>query len=123
MLPDEAVAIQCEQPAKYALAFDPPEDPQQSAEWQLRQYRASEAAARIVWPFGERGLAKRLHRIRIPVLLLWGEEDRIIPPAYAKHFASGLAGPVETVVLPAAGHQLWIDEPDASAAAIRSFLS
>jgi len=122
-LPSEVVSIQTEQPAKYEQAFEAPEDPEESAEWQLRQYRASEAAARIVWPFGERGLAKRLHRIRIPVLLLWGEKDRIQPPAYAKLFASGLAGPVETKIVPGAGHQLWIDEPEAAARAVRSFLA
>ena len=123
VLPKDAVSIQTEQPEKYQQAFDPPEDPAESAEWQLRQYRASEAAARIVWPFGERGLAKRLHRIRIPVLLLWGEKDRILPPRYAKRFASGLAGPVETTIVPGAGHQLWIDAPDAAAKAVRSFLA
>lgn len=123
VLPEEALAIQSEQPARYQAAFDPPENPEASAEWQLRQYRASEAAARILWPFGERGLSKRLHRIRIPVLLLWGGEDRLVPPSYAKRFASGLAGPVETKIVPNAGHQVWIDEPDASAAAIRDFLS
>jgi pimeloyl-ACP methyl ester carboxylesterase len=123
VMPDQAIAIQSEQEARYHEAFDPPEDAEASAEWQLRQYRASEAAARIVWPFGDRGLGKRLHRIRIPVLLLWGGKDRIVPPDYAKRFAAGLAGPVETHVVPAAGHQVWIDEPDASADAIRSFLS
>ena len=81
------------------------------------------AAARVLWPFGERGLAKRLHRIRVPVLLLWGEGDRLVPPEYAKRFAAGLAGPVDTKILPGAGHQVWIDEPEASAAAIAEFLA
>ena len=122
-LPDDVVRVQTEAPENYRAIFDPPADPEESAEWQLRQYRAAEAAARIVWPFGERGLAKRLHRIRVPVLLLWGAEDRIVPPAYAKRFASGLAGPVETKILPGAGHQLWIDRPAEAATAIREFLS
>jgi len=123
VLPDDAVAVQSEEPERFGAAFDPPEDPEESAEWQLRQYRAAEAAARIVWPFGERGLAKRLHRIRVPVLLLWGERDRILPPGYAKRFASGLAGAVETKILAGAGHQVWIDRPEESAAAILEFLS
>ena len=81
------------------------------------------AAARIFWPFGERGLASRLHRIRIPVLLLWGAEDRIVQPSYVKRFASGLAGPVETVLVAGAGHQVWIDHPTASADAVLKFLT
>jgi len=122
-LPDDVTRVQTEEPENYKAIFDPPEDPEESAEWQLRQYRAAEAAARIVWPFGERGLAKRLHRIRVPVLLLWGAEDRIVPPGYAKRFASGLAGPVETKIVAGAGHQLWIDRPAEAAAAIGAFLS
>lgn len=120
---DEAIALQTHHPERFAEAFEPPEDPEESAEFQLLQYRASEAAARILWPFGERGLATRLHRIRLPVLLLWGAEDRIVPPSYAKRLASGLAGPVETHIVPGAGHQVWIDEPTAAAAAIQAFLS
>lgn len=121
--PDEATEMQTSQPERFAEAFEAPEDPEQSAEFQIRQYRASEAAARIFWPFGEAGLATRLHRIRVPVLLLWGAGDRIVPPSYAKRFASGLAGPAETLVIPGAGHQLWIDDPAASAQAVEKFLA
>jgi pimeloyl-ACP methyl ester carboxylesterase len=120
---DEQIALQTSQPDRYAEAFAPPEDPEASAEFQLLQYRASEAAARVLWPFGERGLAARLHRIRVPVLLLWGAEDRIVPPSYAKRFASGLGGPAETHIVPGAGHQVWIDDPTASAQAIEKFLA
>lgn len=120
---DELVAIQTSQPDRYAEAFRAPEDPEEDAEFQLRLYRASDAAARILWPFGEQGLATRLHRIRVPVLLLWGEEDRAVPTSYAKRFAAGLAGPTETHLVPGAGHQVWIDEPDASAAAVLKFLA
>jgi len=120
---DEAIEMQTSRPELFAAAFEAPEDPEESAEFQIRQYRASEAAARIFWPFGERGLASRLHRIRIPVLLLWGAEDRILPPSYAKRFASGLSGPVETHIVPGAGHQLWIDDPNASVQALEKFLT
>ena len=121
--PEEAIELQTRRPELLAEAFQPPEDTEENAEFLLRQYRASEAAARILWPFGERGLATRLHRIRIPVLLLWGAEDRIVPPSYAKRFASGLAGPVETHIIPGAGHQVWIDDPKASAQAVLDFLA
>ncbi|MCH2170397.1 alpha/beta fold hydrolase [Myxococcota bacterium] len=119
---EDGLALQTSHPERYAEAFAPPEDAEESAEFQLHQYRASEAAARIFWPFGERGLVKRLHRIRIPVLLLWGEEDRVVQPSYIKRFASGLAGSVETHIVPGAGHQVWIDDPSASAQAIQNFL-
>ncbi len=121
--PDEAIEMQTSRPELFADAFEAPEDPEASAEFQIRQYRASEAAARIFWPFGERGLASRLHRIRVPVLLLWGEQDRIIPPSYAKRFEAGLAGPVQTHIIAGAGHQVWIDDSKASAQVIEKFLA
>ena len=120
---DEATQLQTNQPDLYAAAFEPPEDPEESAEFQLLLYRASEAAARILWPFGDRGLVHRLHRIRVPVLLLWGAEDLIVQPSYAKRFASGLAGPVETHAVPGAGHQVWIDAPTAAAQVVLNFLA
>ena len=75
---EEAVELQTARPDRYAEAFAPPDDAEESAEFQILQYRAAEAAARIFWPFGERGLAARLHRVRCPVLLLWGAEDQIV---------------------------------------------
>jgi pimeloyl-ACP methyl ester carboxylesterase len=121
--PDEATAMQTSRPELFAKAFEAPEDPQENAEFQIRQYRGSEAAARIFWPFGDAGLKTRLHRIRVPVLLLWGAEDQIVPPSYAKRFASGLAGATQTEIIAGAGHQLWIDDPGASAQAIENFLA
>ena len=56
------------------------------------------------------------------MLLLWGAEDRIVQPSYIKRFAAGLVGPVETSIVPHAGHQVWIDDAPASARAILDFL-
>lgn len=91
---------------------------QDEVEWQLAQVRAMEAAARLLWPTGDRGLAKRLHRIAAPTLLLWGAEDRVVPASYAKRFADGIAGATEIRSIPGAGHRLDLDAPDATAAAI-----
>lgn len=92
-----------------------------AVEWQIEQVRASEAAARLLWPTGDRGLRKRLHRIRIPTLLMWGEADRVVPPSYAKRFAAGLGGPSELRLLPGAGHRADLDAPEALADAILAF--
>jgi pimeloyl-ACP methyl ester carboxylesterase len=91
-------------------------------EWQILQMRASESAARLLWPTGDLGLRKRLHRIRVPTLLLWGSEDRVVPASYAKRFADGLAGPVELRSVPGAGHAADVDAPEALADAILGFL-
>lgn len=107
-------------PAKLAAEWTLPDggDP---LEWQVEQARAAEAAARLLWPLGERGLAKRLHRITAPTLLLWGERDRVVPPSYAKRFAAGIAGPTTLRELPGAGHLLAVDAPGAAAEALLAF--
>jgi pimeloyl-ACP methyl ester carboxylesterase len=85
--------------------------------------RAEEAAARLLWPTGDLGLSKRLHRIHTPTLLLWGSEDRVVPASYAKRFASRLGGLVSIRSLEGAGHMLELDAPEAAADAILEFLA
>ena len=63
-----------------------------SIEWPIEQTRAAEAAARIFWPLGNTRIEKRLRLIQAPVLLLWGENDKIMPRAYAETFARGISG-------------------------------
>jgi len=92
-------------------------------EFEIVSVRAEEAAARLLWPLGELGLAKRLHRIHTPTLLLWGSEDRVVPASYAKRFASRLGGLVHIRSIPQAGHMLELDAPDAAADAILEFLA
>ena len=108
----------------YTAAFGPhSEDAAIMTEHELTLLRADEAAARLIWPFGERGLVKRLHRIAAPTLLLWGTEDQIVPPSYAQRFADGIrsATRIETVI--GAGHLASIDAPKEAAEAVLSFFS
>ncbi len=105
--------------AREVLAPAPGED---ELEHRVVQTRALEAAARLLWPLGDRGLAKRLHRIRSETLLVWGERDAIVPPSYAKRFAGGISGQTRTRTLPAAGHAVDFDAPRLLASAIEEFL-
>jgi pimeloyl-ACP methyl ester carboxylesterase len=100
-----------------------PREGEDEIEWQVRHVRSAEAAARLLWPLGELGLRKRLHRITAPTLLLWGSEDRVVPASYAKRFADAIAGPCRIRSIEGAGHRLDLDAPDAAAAAILEFLS
>jgi len=95
-------------------------------EWQLDQVRALEAVARLFWPTCDRGLAKRLHRIRCDTLVVHGSEDRVVPASYAKRFADALAGGaqrVEVRSLEGAGHRADFDAPDALARTVLGFLA
>lgn len=42
---------------------------------------------KFCWPIPDRGLAKRLHRVTAPTLIVWGEEDGLFSVAYAEEFA------------------------------------
>jgi pimeloyl-ACP methyl ester carboxylesterase len=52
-----------------------------------------------------------LHGLEVPALLVWGEDDRIVPPAQADLLARGLAS-AERAVLPGAGHACYLDRPE-----------
>ena len=120
--PQQQAQLYSENPAAFLEAFGPPPDEDAAQEFMLLAYRASETAARLVWPFGDRGLRKRLHRITCPTLLLWGSRDRVIPASYAKRFADGITGPTRIRSLETAGHLAAIDAPEAAAAAVLEFL-
>jgi pimeloyl-ACP methyl ester carboxylesterase len=91
-------------------------------EWDLQTFRTNEATARLVWPMGDHGLRKRLHRIRSRTLVLWGADDKIFPASYASLFEQGIAGATRARVLKRAGHLAWLDQPDDAAAAVLRFV-
>ena len=93
-----------------------------AAEWVIVLERAAESAARLLWPLGDRGLAKRLHRIRVPTLILWGAADRVIPPSYAEKFSKGIVG-AKVRMLRGAGHLVDLDAGEEAAEAIEEFLT
>jgi pimeloyl-ACP methyl ester carboxylesterase len=93
-----------------------------SVEWPIEQVRANEAAARIFWPLGNTRIEKRLRLVKAPTLLLWGEQDRIMPRDYAEMFAQGIAGPTTVKIIPGAGHMAELDRPAEVAAEILAFM-
>jgi pimeloyl-ACP methyl ester carboxylesterase len=56
-------------------------------------------------------LLGRLGGITIPALVLWGESDRIVEPAYGRAYATAIDG-ARFEVLPAAGHMPQMESPD-----------
>jgi len=87
----------------------------------LERMRSLAAAGKFMWPIADKGLRKRIHRITAPTLLLWGEQDQIIPPAYGTLFREKIARS-ELVVIPDAGHLPLIEQPGPGVDALRRFL-
>jgi pimeloyl-ACP methyl ester carboxylesterase len=57
----------------------------------LTVYQNLTVLARLVWerPYDPK-LAGRLHRVQCPTLLLWGANDRLVPPAYGEAYRKHL---------------------------------
>ena len=53
----------------------------------LAAYKSMTVLARLVWdrPYDPK-LPSRLSRVQCPTLLLWGDSDRLVPPAYGKAY-------------------------------------
>jgi pimeloyl-ACP methyl ester carboxylesterase len=76
----------------------------------VRNARQLGAAGKILFPIPERGLSTRLYRIKAKTLLIWGENDELIPPIYARSFQRGI-GCTDTVMIPQAGHLVTFEKP------------
>jgi pimeloyl-ACP methyl ester carboxylesterase len=114
---DAMPALMCAEPNNWARLKAPPAGAN-SPDWAIEQVRANEAAARAFWPLGNTRLEKRLPSVTAPTLLLWGEQDRVMPRSYAARIAGAIKGKTKAIVIPAAGHLAELDQPDAVAAAI-----
>jgi len=74
-------------------------------------------AGRILFPIPDRGLSSRLYRIKARTILIWGDSDKLIVPAYAHAFKKGIAG-AELVAIPEAGHMVTLEKTDQVVSAI-----
>jgi pimeloyl-ACP methyl ester carboxylesterase len=65
-------------------------------------------------------LAKWLHRIDVPTLLVWGAADGLVPPKFGEAYRARIPGS-RLVVLPEAGHAPFDEQKDAFLAAFFDF--
>jgi pimeloyl-ACP methyl ester carboxylesterase len=104
--------------AKIIVPEEPPE------EMMIESYKAAAATARLAWnpPGHNPKLAGRLGRIKSPVLILWGDDDKLIPTAYAGAWA-GLIQSARVELIPNCGHLLMFEGEKEFVAAVAAFLS
>src|SRR5262249_4612605 len=76
----------------------------------------------FIWPIPDKGLSRRIHRVRAPTLLVWGTKDGLVPPVYAEEFTPRLRT-AEVVMIDDAGHIPQLEQPDAVQARVLAFLS
>ena len=63
----------------------------------------------------------RLKAIKAPTLLIWGEQDQMIPSTNAQSYANVLSNST-TVIVPKLGHLLQEEQPEKGLAAVMQFL-
>jgi pimeloyl-ACP methyl ester carboxylesterase len=102
--------------------FGAADDPADAAAARVRLTWAMGATGKFIWPIPDKGLKKRIHRVKAPTLLLWGKEDRLVPPVYADEFARRLPGARVQTVSDAA-HAPHLEQPETVARMLRDFLA
>ena len=66
-------------------------------------------------------LRKRLQRVDVPTLVIWGAADRLVTPEYGRAYAEAIPG-AHFVVLNEAGHYPYLEQPGAFADRLEAFL-
>jgi pimeloyl-ACP methyl ester carboxylesterase len=67
------------------------------------------------------GLRNRLGQVEIPVLVLWGDSDRIVTPGYGQALAA-MFPQAEFAVVSRAGHLPQLEQPAATFGALDAFV-
>jgi pimeloyl-ACP methyl ester carboxylesterase len=102
-----------------AGALTPPDPSNPEALFQAAMTMAS--ILQFIWPLPDKGLSRRLYRVKAPTLLIWGREDRLVDPAYGPRFASAIAG-ARLEVVDDAGHLPQIERTSEVTALVTAFL-
>jgi pimeloyl-ACP methyl ester carboxylesterase len=90
-------------------------------EFYIANSRRMATAGKILFPIPNRRVTKRLYRVTAETLVLWGKEDRLMPPVYGEKWRDLVPG-ARLVEIDAAGHMLPYEQPEAFTQAVTSFL-
>jgi len=116
--PAEVPALLFADPGAAPFGGGPPD-----VEAMLAIYRDMTALARYTWsPFmSNPKLHRRLHRVRAPTLVVWAEQDRVVPRAHAERYAE-LIGDARLATVADCGHALHLERPHELATVVGEFL-
>jgi pimeloyl-ACP methyl ester carboxylesterase len=104
-----------------SLTPPPGADTETQVKVQARFVWALASTGKFVWPIPDKGLRKRLHRIRAPTLIIWGEQDALVPVAYGEEFARRIKG-ARLEVVRGAGHLVQLEQVDRVVPMVLDFL-
>ena len=93
---------------------------------ELRRYQMLRFGSRIGFRppyFYNRALRNRLHRISAPTLVVWGEEDHMVPLSHGETYARFIPKAHPLKVMKEAGHSVHVEMSDVVGQLIADFLS
>jgi pimeloyl-ACP methyl ester carboxylesterase len=91
---------------------------------ELRRYQMLRFSSRIGFKppyFYNRPLRNRLHRISSPALVIWGEDDHMVPRSHGETYARSIPGAGDLKIIPGAGHSAHVEKPDITARMVLDF--
>jgi len=119
---DEWIRLTWHDPAG-AKEMKAPGAPDLSQEDLLEALRDRQTVLMLGWrPFMHNPkLRRRLSRITVPTLVVWGESDRVVTPDYGRAFHEAISGS-KLSLIPRAGHYPHIEQPGEFVNAVKEFL-
>jgi pimeloyl-ACP methyl ester carboxylesterase len=101
---------------------DPANQPNDPVEQVVSLVQAMTSVAKFIWPIPDKGLRRRLHRVKADTLVLFGAEDRFVPAIYADEFAGAISG-ARREIIPEAEHMVVYERTAEVVALIERHLS
>ncbi len=116
----EYVKEGCHDPETFGRIYGERPTSEQLVLWDL----CREMSFRLAWkPYMfNRSLPQLLRGVRAPTLIVWGDDDRIVPASAGAVFAESLPL-AQQIAIADAGHLIEMEQPDAFAQAVLSFIA
>ncbi len=117
LTPDELSALSYHNPAAFRIdpaTLSPDQVAARAANFQALGVYGQEPGMR------DPKLRRRLGRVRIPALVVWGESDGVVDPDYGRAYAQSLPN-ARFALIPEAGHLPQIEQPERLLALVWEF--
>jgi pimeloyl-ACP methyl ester carboxylesterase len=92
---------------------------------EMRRYQMLRFASRVGFRppyFYNRSLKDRLHRVSAPALVLWGEDDRMVPLVHGERYAKAIPKANRLKVIKQAGHSVHVEMAELAGQIVSDFL-
>ena len=88
----------------------------------IERVRSLSTVGKFLWPIPDKGLKKRLRRIKSPALVIVAQNDQIVPPAHGVEIVNGISN-AQLKTVQGAGHLFILERPDEFASLVTEFLN